>query len=248
MTAPTDRKLEQIRNLLALAENAATAAEAANAREKAEAAVAAYGVTDAMLAAREGTDDHITSRVIDVPAPYAKAKVSLLGQMCDGNTVKVVVLTTGNSYGKGVQVSIVGYSRDLDRAELLFTSLSVQATRDVLNETPASLRGKERTAWRNSWLIGFINTVSQRLARLNQQARQDADTADTANPGGTGAELVIRDRKTDVDAHTAELYPNTRRMSDLSSSGRGGARGREAGHRADLGQNKLGKHRAALTS
>lgn len=245
MTAPTDRKLEQIRNLLALAENAATAAEAANAREKAEAAIAAYGVTDAMLAAKEGTDDHITSRIIDVPAPYAKAKVSLLGQVCDRNTVKVVVLTTGNSYGKGVQVCMVGYSRDLDRAELLFTSLSVQATRDVLNETPAGLRGKERTAWRNSWLIGFINTVSQRLARLNQQARQDADTA---NPGGTGAELVIRDRKTDVDAHTAELYPNTRRMSGLSSGGRGGARGREAGHRADLGQNKLGKHRAALTS
>src|SRR5699024_2356074 len=135
---------------------------------------------------------------------------SLLGQVCDRNTIKVVVLTTGNSYGKGVQVSIVGYSRDLDRAELLFTSLCVQATRDVLNETPRSLRGKELTAWRNSWLIGFINTVSQRLYRLNKQARQDANTA---HPGGTGAELVIRDRKADVDAHTAELYPNTRRMS-----------------------------------
>lgn len=242
--------MEKVRSLLALAENAGTEAEAERARERAEALMMKFSIDEAMLGDKGEVKEEIDKREIKLDAPYAKEKSLLLGTVAHYNSVRVIVHTRGRGYGRGAFCTIIGFPSDMERVEVLFTSLLLQASRDVMKQEPpqryswdGSPRRREDTAtYRSSWMLGFNTGVSERMERIRRHTQQQVDAENT---GGRGTELVLRDRKTQVDDAVTELYPKLKNMS-VSSSGSGRSRGYEAGQKADLGQTRFAGSRTQL--
>ena len=74
----TDKRLEKVRKLLALAEDpAATPHEAETFTAKAAELIAAYGIDEALLAATKPNEKNIEKRVMVMHAPYARDKSTL---------------------------------------------------------------------------------------------------------------------------------------------------------------------------
>lgn len=239
---PDERLLDKARNLLSLAENAGTDAEAETAREKAEALMLRHSIDSALLAeATQPADrEHITTRHIVIEAPYASQKDCILAAVVDVNQVRAVRLT--HRSGGGIRCALVGYPSDLQRVEMLFTSLLIQASRHVMRARPA-WRGENTSSYRASWILGFAQTVATRLERLHGQQKQDVEATEAT---GRGTELVLADRKHTVDAAFADLFPHTTRGRKARSTGMGHGAGAQAGARADLGQTRLAGGRRAL--
>jgi hypothetical protein len=236
---PDDRLLHKVRNLLSLAENAGTVAEAETARERAEAMMLRHSIDAARLHTTNPSQaEAITACDLTIAAPYAKQKSCILTAVIEVNRVRAV--SNSRSLAEGMSATLVGYPSDLHRATMLFTSLLLQASRDVMTARPAAKPYPYRTegvnSYRASWLLGFASEVRDRLTRLH---RQQAEAADAERAGGPGTEVILADRAAAVDARFAELFGDTRR-GKARSSGSGRRAGAAAGARADLGQTRVG--------
>jgi hypothetical protein len=121
-----DQKLEVIRKLLAKAEKAATAEEASAYNAKAAQMMARHGVNEAMLAATGVKQDALGERRIPLTDPYSQEKSQLAGLIGRALGCRAV---RHPGYGRGqiIAVTIFGYESDLQRTEVLFTSLLLQA-------------------------------------------------------------------------------------------------------------------------
>ncbi|GAB3965699.1 DUF2786 domain-containing protein [Plantactinospora veratri] len=124
----SDAMLSKIRKLLAKAEDpACTPAEAEAFNAKATELIARYGVDRALLAARDPGTDPVGDRIVDIPAPYALDKVGLLAGVADALRCRSV-RRRGDS---GFVMHLFGFASDLERVEVLFTSLLVQAAHGI---------------------------------------------------------------------------------------------------------------------
>ncbi|MGQ0576735.1 MAG: DUF2786 domain-containing protein [Pseudonocardia sp.] len=227
--------LERVRKLLAQAEDAGvTAAEAEAFNAKAAELIARHGIDAAHLAATGRTRDDIGHRVIVVEQPYARDKAQLLTSVSDALRCQTVH-TIGDHY----TVRVYGFGSDLERVELLYTSLLVQAVRDLVHVRPDTW-GESTAAYRRSWLAGFTTAVYTRLLR----AEQRATTEQPATSNGTSTALVLRDRTDQVAAHVATAHPKLRSMRRRALSGSGRTDGYHSGARADLGARRVGHTRA----
>ena len=234
MSAPN--LLERVRKLLAQAEDpAVTAAEAEAFNAKAAELIARHGIDTALLAATGATRDEVGHRIIPVDNPYARDKAHLLTNVADPLRCQTV-----HTYGHGrYMVRVYGFGSDLERVELLYTSLLVQATRDLMHVRPDTW-GESTAAYRRSWLAGFASAVATRLHRAERRAAADQPTA----TDGTSTALVLRDRTALVaDAVTAD-YSRLRTMRHRTLTGTGRSDGYASGARADLGAHRLDGRRA----
>lgn len=189
--------LAKVRKLLAKAEDpACTPAEAATFTAKATELIARYGVDRALLAAREPATDPVGDRVVGVVAPYALDKAGLLAAVADPLRCRCVRRRDGSGYA----MHLFGFASDLERVELLFTSLLVQAAHGLAGA--AVPPGEHPAAFRRSWLAGFAGQIGARLRVA------EADAA--AEPVGSSVALVLADRSTRVDQRLAEVYPRLR--------------------------------------
>ncbi|WDZ86202.1 DUF2786 domain-containing protein [Micromonospora cathayae] len=221
----SDAILAKVRKLLAKAEDAAcTPAESAAFTAKATELIARYGVDRALLAARDPATDPVGDRVVDVVAPYARDKVDLLASVADPLRCRCVRRRQGN----GFAVHLFGFSSDLERVELLFTSLLVQAAHGLAGTPVPS--GTHPGAYRRSWLAGFARVVGERL----RAAEADA-VAGATGPGAPSVALVLVDRSERVRQRLAEVYPELRTAAPRRLAGTGYSSGVAAGRRADLG-------------
>ncbi|MCD7439008.1 DUF2786 domain-containing protein [Streptomyces lincolnensis] len=234
---PDDDKLAKIRALLTKAEDpAATPDEAQAFFAKAAELMAKYGIERAMLADSDANADRPGDRVIVVEGHYASDRLHLLGHLahalhCD--SVKKSV-----ERGK-TEVHLFGYESDLDRVEMLFTSLLLQMFNGVRQGRPAP--GEKLVTYRKAWMAGFILRIHERLLEIEARVQQEAPAA----ASGRSAELVLADRKSVIQARLAAAYPGARTPSGSTRRrGTGLNAGREAANRADLGQTRVGGRRA----
>ncbi len=240
---PRDAVLAKVRKLLAKAEDpAATVAEAETYTAKAAALVAAYGIDAALLAADDPGRDPVEDRRIPLDAPYAADKADLLGAVALRLRCQVVRIRARGPEGTRWTLHVFGHRSDLERSELLFTSLLLQAS-TRLQATPVP-SWDHPAAFRRSWLAGFTAAVSQRLARAEEEAVRAADGR--ADAAGTSTALVLADRGVAVRAAADRAYPHTRPGRGRQLSGSGGRDGWDAGQRADLGGTRLGGRRRPL--
>jgi Protein of unknown function (DUF2786) len=215
----TDPLLARVRKLLAKAEDpACTPAEAEAFTAKATELIAKYGVDRALLAAGDPALDPVGDRVVPLDPPYALDKAGLLASVAVPLRCRVVRKTRA-----GVQVHLFGHATDLERVELLFTSLLVQAAHG-LSAVPVPAR-EHPAAFRRSWLAGFAHAIGGRL-RAAEQAASDA---------APGAALVLVRRSDLVDRKMAEAYPKLRTASRRRLAGGGLEQGFAAGQAASLG-------------
>ncbi|MFD7429674.1 DUF2786 domain-containing protein [Streptomyces sp. NPDC059818] len=125
-TTKTPAKLETIRALLAKAEDSRTPeAEAELARKRAFEMMAKYGVEQAMLNDANPASDAPTDRKIVLDNPWAMERVRLINRIALALGCELIHLGRDGS-GPARRVHIFGYASDLQRVELLYTSLLLQ--------------------------------------------------------------------------------------------------------------------------
>jgi uncharacterized protein DUF2786 len=218
--AESDSLLARVRKLLAMAEDpACTPGEAEAFTAKATELIAKYGVDQALLAVTNPAADPVGDRMVTIVAPYARDKAGLLAAVAAPLRCRVVHLTRPGL----ARSHLFGHAADLERVELLFTSLLVQAAHG-LTATPVPW-GEHPAAYRRSWLVGYTQAVQARLWTAEQSAA-------AAEPG---AELVLLDRTELVQRRRDETYPRLARLGPRRLGGSGRLRGYRAGQTADLG-------------
>ena len=237
---PHGTLLERVRKLLAMAEgDGVTQAEAEAFTEKAAALMARYGIDRALLAAARPDTDRPTDRVIDVPKPWADVRSHLLAGLASAMRCQCVLLRTQ----AGHKVHVFGYGSDLERVEMLYTSLLVQMAHGLGKATvPASTRSMR--AWRRSWLLGYTSAVIARVRAAEERAASDAGAAQDGDR--PSAALVLADRSLVVRRQCEQAYPNLRKLR-ITYSGNGYSSGYAEGERADIGGKRLRPGSRALT-
>jgi Protein of unknown function (DUF2786) len=231
--------LEKVRKLLAMAEDpSVTPAEAEAFTAKASEKMARYGIDRALLAATQPETDQLTSKKIDVPNPWGDVHALLLGGLAKAMRCDAIQLT-GDVHGKRLHLHLFGYASDLERTEVLYTSLLLQMANGLARQIVPGSGGQAR-AWRRSWLIGFASEVTGRVAAAERSAAAEsgASQAGQAN-GGAGTAVVLADRALAVKQAMRQKYPTIRATRMVYSGGGAGA-GREAGRRANIGGTGVG--------
>ncbi len=228
MSAVEDR----IRKLLALADSP-NENEAAAAAEKAQALMLRYGIELAAVAASAGerlaVDEHVLDGKVD---PWRRMLAAAVARSAGGEIVWAPDSSRGHGkiffYGPaGTVGGIVELYRYLE-AQLVVISAAATATR-------RERRVHGRT-WRNSFLLGAVGRVGQRL---------DVRRAQTIETEDNSRALVLV--KTAVDREIDRRWPELESSGYRASVARGAYEaGSHAGKHIDIGDRRLGRSSPAL--
>jgi len=228
--------LDRVRKLLAKAEDeGCSAAEAEALTAKAAELMARYGIDRALLGALHPETDKPGDRVFTLANPWGDIKRHLLAGLATALRCQCVQTQTE----QGTRLHVFGYSCDLERADILFTSLLVQMARALAQQAAP---GAGVRAWRRSWMLGYCAAVVARVRAAEEAAVASAPAA-APEAGGSSAALVLADRSLVVRRQVAAAYPRLRK-SRITYSGNGYGAGYREGQKADIGGAKL-RSRAA---
>ena len=224
------RMLDKIRALLAKAEATTFSDEADAFTAKAQDLMTRYSIDEALLDDAAGAGD-VPARRIHIDNPYAEAKVQLLSTVGDINRVRVV---WDAQHG---MATAVGMPVDLQLVEMLFTSLLVQATREMTHagnarSTDTAYQGgrlNRSPSFRRAFLLAFAHRIGERLEQAGRRAGDEAGSA----VGAALVPVLIR-RTAAVDAAFARLFPQTQQRRATRVNARGWDAGRAAADKAVL--------------
>jgi len=233
--------LDRVRKLLAKAEaEGVTAPEAEALTAKAAELMARYGIDRAMLAAARPETDKPDSRIIDIDNPWAQVRAHLLAGLAGALRCQVILLSPD---GPGARVHVFGYTSDLERTDILYTSLLLQMAHGLTSAPPpAGVRSVR--AWRRSWLLGFAAAV---IARVRAAEERAVSQAEAQAQGGPSTALVLADRSVVIRRHLDQAYPVTR-QARITYSGNGYRAGYSKGQQADIGSTRIGRKKALSRS
>jgi hypothetical protein len=241
-TEASDRLLDRVRKLLAKAEDeSVTSPEAQALTAKAAELMAKYGIDRALLAADRPETDKPASRVLDVDNPWARVKAHLLCGLGSALRCQCILLS---SAGQGTRIHVFGYASDIERTDVLYTSVLIQMWHGLAGAQVPAWSSSPR-AWRRSWLLGFATAVISRVRAAEHAAACDA-AASTAVDGSRTA-LVLADRAQVIRAKVEQEYPVTR-TARVTYSGTGYRDGYAQGQRADIGGRRLATGRGRALS
>lgn len=228
----------KLKLMMKLAENAGTEGEAEAAQAKAFEFMQRYGLTAAMVAKTESTKtEERKCVVIDTFGIYAR---QLRNLACG------VSYAVAGSYplvaGKNSRqyVYVYGYESATYTVQVLYSSLAMQAQSalkiawaDALKVRPRlkSATAMEKFVWKRTFLIGFTNTVIDRLNAARKRTVQASEDA-----GIAGAELALIDRDKQVELWATTFSKGHVKTTGLTSYSYDGlSAGQSAGQSADLG-------------
>ena len=231
-----DGMLERVRKLLAKAEaEGVTPAEAEALTAKAAELMARYGIDQARLGNADAAARFVpASRIIDIDNPWAQVRAHLLAGIAGAMRCQCVLLHTSRP---GARIHVFGSSTDLERADILYTSLLLQMASALrFASPPAGVRSVR--AWNRSFLLGYVTAVIARVRAAEDRARDEAKQEDRA-AGAPSTELVLVGREAAIRSALHSTYPATR-TTRITYSGRGYSDGHRAGQRADIGGTRVG--------
>jgi hypothetical protein len=229
--------LDRVRKLLAKAEDEGCTPEEAEAlTAKAAELMARYGIDRALLGAIRPETDRPADRKFGFDPPWVDVKAHLLAALA--TALRCQCVQTQNDQG-AMHLHVFGYSSDLERAEILYTSLLVQMAR-ALAKQAAPGYGNSVKAWRRSWMLGYCAAVVARVRAAEEAAvaTAGADDDHAAADGAASAALVLADRSLTVRLQVSAAYPRLRRKR-VTYSGSGYGDGYREGQKADIGGGKL---------
>jgi hypothetical protein len=237
--------LDRVRKLLAKAENeGCSPAEAEALTAKAADLMAKYGIERAMLGALHPETDKPTSKVFRPDNPWADVKRHLLSGLASAMRCQCVQTRSGRAGADTTTLRVFGYQSDIDRAELLWTSLLVQMHR-ALTQQPVPGYGGDARAWRRSWMLGFSSAVVARVRAAEEAAaKSSSDSGEEA--GGMSSALVLADRSLVIRSLVHSEFPRLRKAR-VTYSGSGYGDGYREGQKADIGTARLGGRQQALS-
>ncbi len=234
-TEATSRLLDRVHKLLAKAEDeSVTPPEAQALTAKAAELMAKYGIDRALLAADRPETDRPTNRMLDIENPWARVKAHLLCGLASALRCQCILLAAARP---GTRIHIFGYTSDIERTDLLYTSVLIQMWHGLAGaEVPAWCRSPR--AWRRSWLLGFATAVISRVRAAEHAATSRA----TGSDGGSRTALVLADRAQVIRAEAERAYPLTR-TARVTYSGNGYRDGYAQGQQADIGTGRVTRGR-----
>jgi Protein of unknown function (DUF2786) len=239
-TQPPTDLLDRVRKLLAKAEgDGVTPHEAEALTAKAAELMARYGIDRALLGALHPETDSLADRVFDLDNPWAAVKAHLLAGLASALRCQCILLSRPEP---GSRIHVFGYVSDLERADILFTSLLVQMARALAVQLVPAGRGGAK-AWRRSWMLGYASAVVARVRAAEEAAAADA-SGNGAGGQGPSTALVLADRAMTVRQHAEQAYPRTRKTR-VTYSGNGYQAGYREGQKADIGGAKVRSRSAA---
>ena len=233
---PSDEDLlDRVRKLLAKAEDeSVTPAEAEALTGKAAELMARYGIDRARLGAARLETDAPTDKIVTLDNPWAAVKAHLLSGLIQALRGQCVLLN-----GSSTRLHVFGYASDIERADILFTSLLVQMARGLAAQQAPESHAR---AWHRSWMLGFTSAVVSRVRAAEQAAAQAADDTDTQQAAsadnGPSTALVLADRTLTIRRNAQQAYPRTR-QTRVTYTGSGYSNGYREGQKADIGGAKL---------
>ena len=241
-TEASSRLLDRVRKLLAKAEDeSVTPPEAQALTAKAAELMAKYGIDRALLAADRPETDKPANRMLDIDNPWARVKAHLLCGLSSSLRCQAILLSSST----GSKVHVFGFQSDLERLDVLYTSVLIQMWHGLTGaEVPSWSRSPR--AWRRSWLLGFATAVISRVRAAEHTAACRAAGPDTA--AGARTALVLADRAQVIRDEAERAYPLTR-TARVTYSGTGYRDGYAEGQRADIGTGRVTPGRGrALTA
>lgn len=217
MTSSVDYA-DKITKLLQKAEST-TPDEAEALREKAFALMAKFQVDQAEIDARrdKNTDPHAGEEIV-----RDEVKITGVHRFAIMRLVNNVVLSYGTTNGYvvtnaydhekkkkklAVEFWIVGFESDVKQVSLLVNSLMMQAASEM-TQWWKSYRDKnfltryEKHTAKNDFFIAFGVAAAEKIHAARKNALREST--------GTGAELVLVDKKTRVDQHLQSILGNSR--------------------------------------
>ncbi|MGN9782779.1 DUF2786 domain-containing protein [Nonomuraea sp. ZG12] len=236
-----NKTMRRVRLLIAKAEGTDNAEEAKTFMSAAMKLMAKHGIERTML--KDPTKrEELTSVVIEVHAPYAPEKRTLLNQIARNSGVygytDVGIRKQRNS--KSFFYVLGGYPSDIEEIQMLFTSLLLQSANELARAVEGVsfyLNGPTLAAWKRTFLMGYAAEVG----RMIREARERA-VADTPNSTSTAVALV--DKQAIVKRYVTEGI--SLRKPKRKLSGNGYREGQIAGKRADLGGTAVGPQAARV--
>jgi uncharacterized protein DUF2786 len=233
--APVDADLlDRVRKLLAKAEDeGCSPAEAEALTAKAAELMARYGIDRALLGALRPETDRPADRVFTIGNPWGDVKRHLLAGLAMALRCQCVQTRSA----EGTRLHVFGYTSDLERADIMFTSLLVQMARALAKQAVPGYGGEAR-AWRRSWMLGYCTAVVTRVRAAEAAAASAATDAAGAAAAGQSAALVLADRSLVVRRQVSAAYPRLRKTR-VTYSGGGYGEGYREGQKADIGGPRL---------
>lgn len=234
---------DKINKLMAKAESTEFPEEAEALLEKAQELMTTYGIEEAMLReAGKEVIEEITELVLSYTGGMRKTLFALGHRLADHNGCRSFFRDNRHDSGpRRVDVIVIGFPKDLERIEMLDTSLKLQcavALKKFVKEhvDPTWHRGVKRNEKRE-FVLGYIAGVSAKLRQAQVRATEVA-----TEKNGPGVALAIRSRKDQVDDWTDKKYTGLRPVRSRIQRGSHSAKevGVQAGERADIGESKLG--------
>lgn len=245
MSNPTynvpESTLERVRKLLAKAEGTDNEHERDAFTKAAASLMAKYGIEQAMVGAgQEQRPKPMSRRFVLNDGKYIAQRTNLLCWLAQAMRCKTVYYTVGRSY---TVVQVYGFEVDVERAELMYTSLLLQMT-SALNDVKAPEWANAR-AYRNSWIKGYVAKVTAMVREREKRAVQEADAGAVS---GTSTALVLRDRNKEVEELYKAENPKVRTVKSAGASNADAYHaGVKAGAQANLGGASVENRRNALT-
>jgi Protein of unknown function (DUF2786) len=232
--ARRNSKLSAVRALLAKAERTEFPEEARALTSKAQELIVRYSLTEAQLqACGHAERDRVVTIMIEVKAPYRSAKGLLLSEVARANNCQVIA--------EGSRYHLAGFSSDAERIQLLFTSLLVQAAREMLVAYKEPWMNTK--SFRHSFLIGYATEVGTRLVK-----QADAVVGDPRYAGGSDLLPVLADRRHKVDRAVQDRWGGRLGTSRVSYRTDTGYRaGQTAARRADVSHRRLRSRRQLVS-
>ncbi len=195
--------------------------------------MAKYGIDRALLAAARPETDKPDNRIVEIYNPWAKVQAHLLCGLAAALRCQCILLPAG----AGQRVHVFGYASDIERTDVLYTSVLIQMWHGLIAAQIPTWSDSPR-AWRRSWLLGYAAAVTAKV----RAAEQGAELAAAEVPGGgsSKAALVLADRSLVIRQNVAHAYPVTR-AARVTYTGNGYGAGYAQGKRADIGTGRVGQ-------
>lgn len=239
------RMAERVAKLLRTAEHPNTPpAEAEAAAAKAAAIMEKYAIDELLVAKARGAvlTDVLVRKEFNYKGVYFYADVALTSFLAEAMGLRAIYSKLGGSH---VKVNVLGFERDYDRFKVLLTTAMLQrsnATNTYIRTHPMwdLQTASQKYNTKRSFMVGFANGLAEKVKAASQQVHQEV-----VREHGSGAELVLVDRKDQVNKFFASEYPRTGTGRGVKITGSYGA-GVKAGQSMNIGGTGLGGQRKAL--
>ncbi len=222
-----EKVLRKVRALLNKAESTEFPEEAELLTTRAQELIARHSIDAALLHTSHETKEEPIGRRLFIDAPYEPPKALLLQVIAEANRCRTV-------WHKTLGLStVIGFPADVRAAELLFTSLLVQATTAMVQTGSRQDRnGRSRTrSFRQAFLASYTDRIGERLRGAVDDAVREA----AAENGRADLLPVLAERDTEVDRAVESMFGHvTQHSVSRGWDAEGWAEGRAAADRASL--------------